>query len=160
MVNENRAIWLTQEGPTPVADTSRLLRCVRSVMRGCQHSMAIRATASRVPKSQWLCPFRSLGPAPARRSLIAGGAYIAFYVCAPRTRTTSLSPRPTRGLFWLLNGPARQDAGATRHRRAEDSSFENFPLSLACIVPQSCDIRIRFSRAAIARTSRSGRPIT
>jgi len=32
----------------------------------------------------------------------------------PRTRTTSLlSPRPIRGLFGLLNGPARRDVGAT-----------------------------------------------
>ena len=30
--------------------------------------------------------------------------------CAPRTRATSLSPRPIRGRFWLLNG------GAPLHR--------------------------------------------
>jgi hypothetical protein len=29
----------------------------------------------------------------------AGGAYIAFYVCVPRTRATTLSPRPIRILF-------------------------------------------------------------
>ena len=34
----------------------------------------------------------------------AGGACTAFHVCAPRTRATSLSPRPIRGLFWPLNG--------------------------------------------------------
>jgi len=33
---------------------------------------------------------------------------------APRTRPTSLPPRPIRGLFWLLNGPARRGVGATR----------------------------------------------
>ena len=32
---------------------------------------------------------------------------------ARRTRATSLLPRPIRGLFWLLNGPARWDVGAT-----------------------------------------------
>jgi len=41
-------------------------------------------------------------------------AYIVFHVCAPRTRATSPSPRPIRGLSWLLKGPARRDVGATR----------------------------------------------
>jgi hypothetical protein len=45
--------------------------------------------------------------------LYAGGAYIAFYVCAPRTRATSLSPRPIRGLFWLLDG--RRHKMRSRH---------------------------------------------
>ena len=29
---------------------------------------------------------------------------LSLYVCAPRTRATSLSPRPIRGRFWFLNG--------------------------------------------------------
>ena len=33
-----------------------------------------------------------------------GGAYTAFRVCAPRTRATSLSPRPIRGRCLLLEG--------------------------------------------------------
>ena len=37
-------------------------------------------------------------------TIYAGGAYIDLHVCAPRTRATSLSPRPIRGLSWLLNG--------------------------------------------------------
>jgi len=41
----------------------------------------------------------------------AGGAYAAFHVCAPRTRATSLSPRPSRGLFWLLNGSTPMHRG-------------------------------------------------
>jgi len=47
---------------------------------------------------------RFFGKALKERVATAGGAYIAFYVCAPRTRGTSLSPRHIRGLFWLLNG--------------------------------------------------------
>jgi hypothetical protein len=46
----------------------------------------------------------------------AGGAYIVFYVCAPRTRATSLSPRPIHGLFWLLNG-RRHEGQCRRHPR-------------------------------------------
>jgi hypothetical protein len=42
------------------------------------------------------------------------GWRIVLHVCAPRTRATSLSPRPMRGLSWLLNGPARRDVGYTR----------------------------------------------
>src|SRR5208282_5206953 len=40
---------------------------------------------------------------PGRLRDVAGPAYIGLYVCAPRTGATSLSPRPIRGLFWLLN---------------------------------------------------------
>ena len=47
---------------------------------------------------------RFFGKALKERVATAGGAYIAFYVCAPRTRATSPSPRPIRGLFWLPNG--------------------------------------------------------
>src|SRR2546428_5101927 len=42
----------------------------------------------------------SLGTAPQ----IAGGAYVIFHVCAPRTRATSLSPRPIHGPSGPLNG--------------------------------------------------------
>jgi hypothetical protein len=31
----------------------------------------------------------------------AGGACVTLYLCAPRTRATSLSPRPASGRFWL-----------------------------------------------------------
>ena len=52
---------------------------------------------------------------------LAGGAYIAFDVCAPRTRATSLPPRPIRGLFWLLNGRRHRMSAAAdrRHRRRQ-----------------------------------------
>src|SRR5271157_3005730 len=43
---------------------------------------------------------------PRYRNPFAGGAHIGLYACAPRTRATSLSPRPIRGRFGLLNGNA------------------------------------------------------
>jgi hypothetical protein len=45
-----------------------------------------------------------------------GGGYIAFYVCAPRTRAIFLSPRPIRGLFWLLNGRRHKMSAAADRR--------------------------------------------
>src|SRR3989442_633876 len=50
-----------------------------------------------------------------------------MYVCGPRTRATSLSPRPIRGLSWLLNGPARRDVGATRGSSTVEF-FDGFPV--------------------------------
>ena len=53
-----------------------------------------------------------------------GGGYIAFYVCAPRTRAIFLSPRPIRGLFWLLSGRRHKMSAAAdrRHPRKEKSA--------------------------------------
>lgn len=62
MVNENRTIRLTLEGLTRAARTSRPLRCVRSKMRGCQHSMAIMASASRAVQGPMALPIPVTGP--------------------------------------------------------------------------------------------------
>ena len=61
-----------------------------------------------------------------------------MYVCAPRTRATSLSPRhihglpsdalrAQEGLSWLLDGPARRDVDATRGPSAVEF-FDGFPV--------------------------------
>ena len=54
-----------------MAQISRLLRCVRCKMRGCQHSMTIMASASRAVQEPAALAIPVTGPAPAGRSLIA-----------------------------------------------------------------------------------------
>ena len=68
--------------------------------------------ASCVVIKSWLAS-RRVGAPPEH----AGGAYTAYYVCARRRRATSLSPRPSGGLFWLLNGGTGTLACAQRTRQ-------------------------------------------
>jgi len=67
----------------------------------------------------------------------AGGAYIAFHVCAPRTRATSLSPHPIRGLFCFVTvadtkGPPRRIA-ATRENALR---IQVWPALIAILLPK------------------------
>jgi hypothetical protein len=68
-----------------VAHTSRLLRCVRCKMGGCQHSMTIMASASRAVQEPAALAVPVIGPAPAGRSLIAHMPNSGMY--APPART-------------------------------------------------------------------------
>src|SRR5208337_2892232 len=90
------------------------------------------ATATQESPAEGVWNGRSIPEFPklVNRHVTASGAYIALYVCAPRTRATSLLPRPIRGGFWLLHGrPRPVSAGLplAQPKKLDGFSFGELP---------------------------------